>query len=194
MRLLLVRHGQTSWNILGRAQGHTDIPLDPTGQEQAAALAATLSGVAVNRVLASDLLRAKETAEALGLPVETKHSLRERSFGEWEGQNYVQVMANLEELAERQGTDRLRVRPPGGESFADVWERVRPVVDELKKADETTVVVTHGAAKAVILAQLLEGSLETVRGFRFPNCGITEFERRSDGTLVMTRYAERPGP
>ena len=143
------------------------------------------------RVLSSDLLRARETAEALGLPVETRPELRERSFGEWEGRNYVEVTTGLEARAEAQGTSRLHVRPPGGESFDDVWRRLDPIVAELKAAEETTLVVMHGAAKAVLLARLLDGNLETARGFRFPNCGLKEFERRHEGTLVMVRYAER---
>ncbi len=117
--------------------------------------------------------------------------MRERSFGEWEGKGYVQVMNDLESLAEAQGTTRLHVRPPGGESFDDVWRRLDPIVAELKATTESTLVVMHGAAKAVLLARLLDGNLETVRGFRFPNCGLTEFERRHEGTLVMVRYAER---
>lgn len=193
MRLFLIRHGQTSWNILGRAQGHTDIPLDPTGQAQAAALGRGLAGAEITKVISSDLLRARETAEVLGLPVETRADLRERGFGEWEGRHYLQVMADLDARAEAHGTDRLRVRPPGGESFADVWERIETVVDRLRTTDETTAVVCHGGTKAVLLARLLEGNLETVRGFRFPNCAVTEFERRHDGTLVMARYAEQFG-
>ena len=191
MRLFLARHGQTSWNALGRAQGHTDIPLDPTGRAQAAALARGLADAGIERVISSDLLRARETAEALGLPVETRPELRERSFGEWEGRNYVEVMEGLEALAEAVGATRLHVRPPGGESFDDVWRRLDPIVAELKTAEENTLVVLHGAAKAVLLARLLDGTLETVRGFRFPNCGLTEFERRHEGILVMVRYAER---
>lgn len=188
MRLYLARHGQTSWNIAGRAQGHTDISLDETGQAQARALARNVSGI--TRVITSDLARARETGEALGLPVETRPEIRERSFGEWEGRDYATVMNDLEALAAEQGVDRLNVRPPGGESFLEVWNRVGPVVDELKAYDQNTLVVVHGGTKAVMLARLLEGNLETIRGFRFPNCAVTTFERRPEGTLVMVRYAE----
>ncbi len=186
MRLLIARHGQTSWNIQGKAQGHTDIPLDETGLVQAAALAHALSGMGVERLMSSDLLRARQTAEALGMTVETHHALRERSFGEWEGRHYLQVIDDLEALP----GDRLLARPPGGESFKDVWDRLGPIVEELRAETRTTLVVCHGAAKAVLLARLLEGTLATCRGFRFPNCALTEFDRRSDGSLVMVRYAE----
>jgi probable phosphoglycerate mutase len=188
VRLYLARHGQTSWNIAGRAQGHTDISLDETGQAQALALGRSLSGI--TRVITSDLARARQTGEVFGLPVETRPEIRERSFGEWEGRDYLTVMSDLEALAVEQGVDRMHVRPPGGESFLDVWNRVGPVVEELKAFDENTLVVVHGGAKAVILARLLEGKLETIRGFRFPNCAVTTFERRPEGSLVMVRYAE----
>ena len=186
MRLFVARHGQTAWNIGGRAQGHTDIPLDETGMSQARALARALEGVPIERVVSSDLQRARQTAEALGLSVETRHELRERSFGEWEGRHYLDVIEALEAL----GPDRLTVRPPGGESFADVWDRLDAIVAELRAESQTTLVVCHGATKAVLLARLLDGTLATCRAFKFPNCGLTEFERRGDGSLVMVRYAE----
>jgi broad specificity phosphatase PhoE len=191
MRLYIVRHGQTAWNIEGKAQGHTDIPLDPTGQAQAAGLARAFEGVQLDRVISSDLLRAKETAEAFGLSVETRPDLRERSFGEWEGRDYVSMMNDLEARAEAAGVTRLHVRPPGGESFQDVWNRIGPFVEELKQAEDNTLVVCHGAMKAVLLARLMDGNLETCRAFRFKNCAVTEFERRHEGTLVMVRYAEQ---
>lgn len=186
MRLFLARHGQTAWNVAGWAQGHTDIPLDEVGRAQAAALARGLAEKGVERVIASDLLRARETAEALGLPVETRSDLRERSFGEWEGRHYLDVIADLDALP----GDRLEARPPGGESFADLWARVGPVAEELKAYDRTTLVVCHGALKATLLARMLDGTLHTASLFRFPNCALTTFGRRSNGSLYPERYAE----
>lgn len=190
MRLLIARHGQTAWNVQGKAQGHSDIPLDETGEAQARALAVALEGQSIERVVSSDLLRARQTAEAvagpLGLTVETRHDLRERSFGEWEGRHYTEVIALLDALP----GDRLHARAPGGESFTDLWERVGPAVEELRASDRTTLVVCHGALKATLLARLLDGTLDTARFFRFPNCALTSFGRRSDGTLYLERYAE----
>ena len=190
MRLYIARHGQTAWNIQGKAQGHSDIPLDEIGLAQAEALSRALQGVGVERVVSSDLFRARQTAEAvagpLGLSVEMRHDLRERSFGEWEGRHYTQVIADLDALP----GDRLLARPPGGESFTDLWARVGPAVEELREFDRTTLVVCHGALKATLLARMLDGTLETARFFRFPNCALTSFGRRSDGSLYLERYAE----
>ena len=84
-RLVLVRHGQTEWNLLGRAQGHADISLDAIGHAQAAAAAPYLAALAPVRLWSSDLARARETAayvaEAAGLPVETDPRLREYDVG-----------------------------------------------------------------------------------------------------------------
>ncbi|MHB8648584.1 MAG: histidine phosphatase family protein [Gaiellaceae bacterium] len=87
--LLLVRHGETDWNAAGRLQGHTDRPLNEHGRRQARALAERLAGEGIAAVYASDLARARETAEIvaarLGLPVATDPDLREKNWGSWEG-------------------------------------------------------------------------------------------------------------
>ena len=87
--LLLVRHGETDWNAEGKLQGHTDRPLNDYGRRQAQALADRLAGEAIDAVYASDLSRARETAEILGarlgLPVVVDPDLREKNWGSWEG-------------------------------------------------------------------------------------------------------------
>jgi probable phosphoglycerate mutase len=87
--LLLVRHGETDWNAEGKLQGHTDRPLNDYGRRQARALADRLAGENVDAVYASDLSRARETAEILGekfgLAVVVDPDLREKNWGSWEG-------------------------------------------------------------------------------------------------------------
>lgn len=87
--LLLVRHGETDWNAEGRLQGHTDRPLNEVGRRQAATLAEQLAGDGIGAIYASDLARARETAEIvatrLGLPVALDPDLREKNWGSWEG-------------------------------------------------------------------------------------------------------------
>ena len=94
--LLLVRHGETDWNRLGRWQGHSDTPLNARGREQARELAPQLDGVDV--VYSSDLARARETAEILaeelGADVRLDARLRERGFGAWEGLTAAEIVGH----------------------------------------------------------------------------------------------------
>jgi len=194
MRLFLVRHGQTSWNISGRAQGHTDISLDPTGLDQAAKVGNAFLDLPVDRIITSDLARSVETAEpisrATGIPLELRQDLRERTFGEWEGLPFTEVIGKLREKAELAGISPQEVRPPGGESFRDVWDRLEPFYQMLRQSEGSIVVVSHGGSLSVLAAKLIRGTLDTSRAFRLANTGITELERRPEGLFLITRYSD----
>lgn len=185
MRLLFVRHGQTDWNKPARAQGSTDIPLNETGRAQAAALGRALKDEAIDRVLCSDLGRAQETARAVGRIFELRHDLRERSYGEWEGEEFIATNERIAALG-----DKWRSRPPGGESVEDVWNRCGPVVEELRAYEGTTLVISHGGTIAAIVARLILANLETTSSLHFANCALTELFRRPDGLMEMKRYSE----
>jgi len=192
MRLYLIRHAQTAWNVLEKAQGHTDIELDETGWQQAQRLAAAFCGTEVDRIWSSDLKRSADCARAL---VETTSGqlrldprLRERGMGDWEGMLYSEFNRNLRDAAEPDDPHLMRTVPPGGESLHHVWERLRTVSTELFESAEDTVVVTHGGACSLLLAQLLRANIETSRSFRFANAGITELHKRLDGLFNLVRY------
>lgn len=192
MRIYLIRHGQTEWNIAGRAQGHTDIPLDPTGLEQAAALGQSFADLSVDRIYSSDLERAHETAKAIsaatGVPIEPRTELRERGFGEWEGSNFHEVTTRMESIGREQNLSIVEVRPPGGESFHDVWNRTERFKNEVETSDDNIVIVGHGGSCSILLAQFLRGSVETSRSLRFGNTGVSELSRRPDGLFNLERY------
>ena len=189
MHLYLIRHGQTSWNAEGRAQGHTDIPLDEEGRRQAAALARMFEGTSLGEVRTSDLLRSKETAEgvaaASGARLVEDSRLRERGFGEWEGMHFTHFHANTPHLGDE---SFFSFRPPGGESFQDVWNRLDGVIADLDSMTQDCAVVSHGGTTAILLARLLHGSHITARSFRFGNTSIVELERKADGFYTMLRY------
>lgn len=194
MRLYVVRHGQTSWNIDGRTQGRTDIPLDEVGQLQAKALGSAFRDIPLDRILCSDLLRASQTAAAIGeatgltpLPLE---ELRERSFGVWEGGPFTDIIPKTQEISEATGIPILKVRPKNGESIEDVWNRLDGVIRLIEEAEDRLAIVAHGGSGSVLLARLVLGSLETVRSFRLPNTSVTELERRPEGFYCMVRYAD----
>ena len=191
MRLFLVRHGQTAWNIAGRAQGHTDIPLDEVGLRQRELLKNAFDGVRLDRIYCSDLLRAKQTAEALvsatGAPIEHHRELRERGFGSWEGESFVDLQNWMSEEAQRLSITQVAVRPPGGESYFDLWNRTEQLLNKIVAAGETAAVVSHGGTCAILLSQLVRGTPETARSFRFGNTSIFELERRENGYFSVIR-------
>lgn len=192
MRVYLVRHGQTAWNAEQKAQGHTDIPLDDEGRVQAGLLAEAFEQNPFGRILSSDLARARDTAAPLaerhGISVELRPDLRERSFGEWEAKPFEVIAKNFIEQEFLTGRPREEIRPPGGESQLDVWERIERVALELEALSEPAVVVTHGGTCSLLLARMLRGSVNTARSFRFDNTGITTIARRPDGGFHLVRY------
>jgi len=155
----LVRHGQTDWNIEGRWQGHSDIPLNSTGVEQARSLAAKLSenGRTFQAIYSSDLMRAYRTAQeigkSLGLTVHKDRRLREISKGDWEGMLVSQVSELSVEATRQRREDPLYSRAPNGESLVEVAARLSSAMDDIARAHPVgpVLVVTHGLALAALL-------------------------------------------
>ncbi|MGQ9779993.1 MAG: histidine phosphatase family protein [Bacillota bacterium] len=154
VRLYLVRHGQTDWNLAGRIQGHQPIPLNERGREQAETLARFFARFPLAAVWSSDLPRAQETAERIaaphGLAVRTTPALRERAFGPLEGMAGEEVGTFL---AERNFATWHEI--PGVEDDAAILARVLPVLDEAKKIEGEAVLVTHGGVQKAVLYHLL---------------------------------------
>jgi broad specificity phosphatase PhoE len=150
--LLLARHGETDWNASGRLQGHTDRPLNAYGRRQAAELARQLRGDGIDAVYASDLARARETAEIvaaeLGLPVVLEPELRERNWGTWEGLT---------------PEERARVAFEGEAPEAH-RERIVGVVERIadRHPGGRVLVVTHGGSMRRVQAAVLGVALPVV--------------------------------
>jgi probable phosphoglycerate mutase len=201
-RLVLLRHGRTAWNAVGRAQGHADIELDDLGHQQAAAAAPYVAAMGLSALWSSDLIRARRTAEyvaaASGLQVKHDERLREFDVGQRQG-------LTLAEFAERHPDEyaqRLQPDMPsvaGGESGADVLSRMVPALREFLEAlepGETGLAVTHGAAVKVGLAGLLGWGVE--ESFTFgvlENCGWATVESRpgSDRIRLLGYNEKAPG-
>jgi len=155
--LCLIRHGQTDWNQQRRFQGQSDVPLNGTGLDQACALAESLAGQTFTALYSSDLSRAFQTASIvgmrLGLPVHIDRRLREICQGEWEGMTLDEVSAVYERNVNGSSHDPVNDRAPGGESVAEVAERMRAAADEIaqRHSHGTVLVVTHGLALATLL-------------------------------------------
>ena len=170
MRLLLARHGQTDWNAAGRIQGQTDTSLNALGREQAAALAVRLrqAGEGIDALYASPKRRALETAQiagqALGLAPVVVDDLREVSFGDWEGHTWEEIARIWPGPYAAYLDDRLHTAPPGGESFAQLLNRVYPALAGIAAAGEgTALVVCHSAVIKAVRCHLDGNSFRDIQ-------------------------------
>lgn len=134
-RLTLLRHGRTVANAGGLLQGRVDHPLDEVGERQAVAAARAIGPV--DRVIASPLIRAQQTAAAFAMSVETDERWIELDYGEWDGRPVRDVPP---ETWARWRTD-LSLRPPGGETLEELGSRVRQALDELAAGGTGHIVV-----------------------------------------------------
>jgi alpha-ribazole phosphatase len=165
MRLTLVRHGATEWNVTRRFQGHSDIPLSAEGRAQAAAVASSLAEEKIDVIYSSDLSRALETARTIALPhdleVVSDARLREFHFGEWEGLTWPEIMATRPHLQESAWKKAHLYAPEGGETYDAVWARVRAFYrDLLATAPEHAIVVSHaGVLHAMLDVAELSGEV-----------------------------------
>jgi probable phosphoglycerate mutase len=145
--IVLVRHGETDWNLERRYQGHLDPPLNAAGRAQSERLAQELAGEAFDAIYSSDLSRALETAEIvgarLGLPVVTDPGLREVDLGSWAGLTRAQVIERFGESPTHDGETR-------GEHTGRVVEAVRRIA--ARHPAGTILVVTHGGSIRAIEA------------------------------------------
>ncbi|HEX4028308.1 MAG TPA: histidine phosphatase family protein [Rhizomicrobium sp.] len=143
MRVALLRHGPTEWNAAGRIQGHTDIPLSETGYAQMAALSLPFS---FPRIYASPMLRARQTAQALGLadPV-LDARLMEQNWGAWEGLTRAEILSRHgEDAFAKAGSERGEAfRPGGGESTGELHARVTDFLKDVAREDGDAIMVAH---------------------------------------------------
>ena len=179
MRILLTRHGETSWNVEGRHQGQGfDIPLSEVGRAQAEALGKRLKDLPLARALASPLLRARATAEiALGDRADMlrlEPAFMEIAHGEWEGRLASEIREQYPEVQRAWREAPHTVTLPGGESFQQVLDRAWPAFCGVCAGlgpEETLLLVTHDGVSRVLLCRILGLPLERVWAFRqAPTC------------------------
>ena len=188
-RVVLWRHGQTTWNVERRFQGKTDIPLDSEGVAQAARAARLLAGLKPTAITASPLERAAATAQALadvtGLEVAYDRDLIERDGGKWEG------LTNLE-IRTRYPREHAIWQPPGGETSEEVAKRVGGALERAVSRldpDGVLVVASHGAALRLGMAHLLglpEDLWERLGGLS--NCSWSVLAEMRDGGWRLVEH------
>jgi probable phosphoglycerate mutase len=190
--ITLIRHGQTDWNLEGRIQGSTDIPLNDTGRAQARRAAALLAGTSFDHVYASPLARARETAEIiageLGLPAPLiTAGMREHEFGAAEGLLW-------DAYRERFGADRDNI--PGAETVQQLTERALSSLERIDLAarrrsaprTESVLVATHGGVIRALLEHASGGTLPAP-GERLGNGSVHRFAMDGGGIRLLDRAA-----
>lgn len=175
--MVVVRHGQTEWNVAGRIQGHSDSPLTALGIRQAEALAARLVGEHFDHIFASDLGRARHTAELL-VPnhianIHWVPGLRERAFGVAEGSSYGQIAGQHPQMFSREKETDPDYAPEGGESRQQHLDRVRRTIREIASAHpgHRMLLVTHGGVLSCIYRWLHGVPAAAPHPIDIPNVG-----------------------
>ena len=192
MDLILVRHGETETNRLGKIQGVSEIPLNVRGIEQAAAAARVLEEEKPFALYASPLRRAVQTADAIvsrtGIGAITEHGLIEMDVGEFEGLTGRQLRERFPEVMQSWDDDAFWTVMPGGESLAMVRERAWKTVTALADVhvDGKVVAVTHNFTIQMILCAALGMPPNNFRRLRVDLGSITRLSVSSERTVQVS--------
>lgn len=190
-KIILVRHGETVWNVEMKYQGHSDIALTPKGQEQARKVGARLAREKIDAVYASDLSRAQFTAEQIAkrhnLQVVVVPEFREISFGEWEGLSYNSISTKWPEQMEKFYTLTDELEIPGGETFRQVKARA---IEALKRVvnshpDQTIVIVSHGGTIRTILCAIMNIHLNHLWNIQQANTAVNILNYYDDNKVMV---------
>lgn len=183
--IYVVRHGQTDWNVQSIIQGHSDIPLNKKGVEQAKKLASKLSLVKFDAVFSSDLIRAKRTAEIIvlekKLAVKTTQALRERYFGKFEGKDWRKYDSEIIALLNKYQKVGYDQKKAVMETDISMISRVFNFLREIAVAypGKTVLMVSHGGLMRALLIKLGFATYETLPAGSISNLGYVKI--KSDG-------------
>ncbi len=198
-RLVLLRHGESQWNLENRFTGWVDVPLSPKGEEEARAAGAKLATMRFDCAFASVLKRAIDTLtivlEAIGqkdIPIEKDQALNERLYGDLQGLNKGETAAKYGEQQVKLWRRSYDVRPPGGESLKDTAERVLPYYESRIKPkilqNKTVLVAAHGNSLRALVMELDHLSKEEVLELNIPTGAPLLYEFDEQGQVTARRY------
>jgi broad specificity phosphatase PhoE len=176
--VILVRHGETTWNAVERLQGQADPGLSENGREQVLMLRPIIANLAPTRTICSDLLRTRETAALLGYDApEVDARLREADLGAWTGRYVADLLAssNGDYAAWREG----KLTPPGGETWYSLCQRVGSLIGQVAASGETLLVVTHGGPIRAACSVFLGLEPQHVLPVRSASITLIEFKDRA---------------
>lgn len=177
-KIILIRHGETNWNLTGRYQGQTDIALSEKGLSQVKYVADRLYREAIDAVYSSDLDRAYQTAKGIAvkhkLSVKKDERFREINFGAWEGLTYDEIQAKWPNELKLFFSTTSQAEIPDGEKITMLAERVSAAIKQIvaDNPDKTIAIVAHGMVIRAAIAHFLHLPLDYVWSLRQDNTAI----------------------
>ncbi len=190
---LLLRHGQTPMSVQKRYAGRSDVPLTDAGVAQAAAAAKRLEPAGIDAIVASPLQRTVQTAEQVagvtGLPVVTEEGFRETDFGDWEGLTFAEVRERWPSEMAAWLADP-QVAPPGGESFAEVSERVTAALHGVLagRTGQRILIVSHVTPIKTLVAAALLAPPAALYRMHLDVAALCEIDWYADGPAVLRSF------
>jgi broad specificity phosphatase PhoE len=190
--VLLIRHGETAWNREKIFRGVYDIPLNENGRVQASHLAKALALRSIDVAYSSPLSRARETArivlEPRGIEAAVHEGLKDFNYGEWTGLKDAAVASKWPEKHARWMTEPHEIRPPGGDTLQEVFDRALESVEEIaqKHDGQTVALFAHRVVNKLLILGMLTLGLERFPFIRQDNCCVNEFERTAKGYIVIS--------
>lgn len=189
--MLAIRHGETAWNREGRLQGHLNLPLNALGELQARRLGQALAEQPLQAIYASDLDRARVTAQHLaaphGLPVVLDARLRERGFGQFEGKRWVDIESGWPDVALHWRQRTPEFEPSGGESLNRFHARCVAAVSELAAAHAgaTIAIVAHGGVLDCLYRAATRIEIQAPRSWVLGNASINRLLHTPQGFSLV---------
>ena len=198
MRLILIRHGETSWNKTGRFQGHVDVSLSSRGFRQAQSIARTLKPVAPRIIYSSPLPRAIQTAEAISRAYSTSiiplDELKELNLGKLDGITVDELQAQYPEFHQFWNKDPSRVHMPEGESLQQLQTRAWRAIEEIRKwhSEDTAVVISHNFTITCIVCRVLGMPLSRLHRLRLDLGSFTTIQLHQRRWRLISFNAQKP--
>lgn len=161
MKLILIRHGTTNYNLEKRYCGFKDVAINKVGRTEAKNIKYKLRKIKIDKVFCSDLKRSIHTARLIfadrKCPILKKVTLREINFGKWEGLNFKQILKKYPSIYQKWVDNPFSVNIPGGEKTLDFVKRVKKELTQILRsnAHKTIAIVSHAGTMRVILSSAL---------------------------------------
>ncbi len=197
--LVLIRHGESQWNLENRFTGWVDVPLSPKGEQEAREAGNKLQAFKFDQAFTSVLSRAINTLDIVlevlnqtAIPVTKHEALNERMYGELQGLNKADTVEKFGEQQVKLWRRSYDIRPPGGESLKDTAERVIPYYEqeiwpELVQGKHV-LVVAHGNSLRALVMHLNKLTTDQVLELNIPTGAPLYFQLHQDGTVVDHHY------